>query len=173
MTRGSLSLMATLAFAPLFGAAKQGRVERPAAGTSRATDPSAAAIVGNWRLNLGRTRYGPGVDRRRWERWACVGRAARIECAIEGARADGRVVRARFAAALDGAGAPVTGIADVDEVRLRTAGRGVLDATFLSRGAPAFGYRAYRAEDGRSLTVVSVDATSRAALSTVVVYDRE
>jgi hypothetical protein len=60
----------------------------------------------------------------------------------------------------------------VDEVRLRAAGAAVLDATFLSRGAPAFGYRAYRAADGRSLTVVAVDPVTRAALSTVVVYDR-
>ena len=111
---------------------------------------------------------------RRSERFACRERAGRLECAIRGERADGRVVRGRFAASLDGAGGgAVAGIEGADEVRLRPAGPGVLDATFLLRGAPAFAYRAYRAEGGRSLTIVAVHPTSRAALGTAVVYDRQ
>lgn len=164
--------MTMLTIAPLLGAAAPMRVE-PAMISPQATGTSGAAIVGSWRLNLGRTRYGPGVDRRQWERFTCAERSARVECTIQGARSDGRIVRARFAAGVDGAAAPVAGIAGADEVRLRAAGPGVLDATFLLRGEPAYAYRAYRADDGRSLTLVSVDAISRAALSTVVVYDRE
>lgn len=130
------------------------------------------ALIGDWELNLARTHYGPGVDRRRRERFTCALHGAPVACTIRGERADGRVVVGRFTAGLDGAGAPVAGIPGVDEVRLRAAGPGVLDATFLDRGAPAFGYRAYRSDDGRSLTVVAVDPTTRAALTTVVAYDR-
>jgi hypothetical protein len=34
-----------------------------------------------------------------------------------------------------------------------------------------FAYRAVRSDDGRSLTIVSVDPISRAVLNSVVVYD--
>ena len=170
-TARRLAAMAVLALSS--AASAQGIAGRPAADASRAADGPAAAIVGRWRLNFERTHYGPGVDRRLGERFACAARGVRIECTITSARADGRVVRARFAAGLDGTGSPVAGIADVDEVRLRPASPGTLDATFLLRGAPVFAYRAYRAEDGRSLAIVTVDPTSRAALSTVVMYDRE
>lgn len=133
---------------------------------------AAAVLVGDWRLNPARTRYGPGVDRRRRERFTCAARGARLACTIRGERADGRVVVGHVEAALDGSGAPVAGVPGVDEARLRPAGPGVLDATFLTRGTPAFGYRAYRSDDGRSLVVVAVDPATRVALSTVVVYDR-
>jgi hypothetical protein len=165
-------LVKLLMLAPLLGAAGPPRADAGAA-PSRQSGTIAPAIVGSWRLNVRRTRYGPGVDRRRWERFACVARGMRIECTIRGARADGRVVRGSFAATVDGAGGNVAGIDGADEVRLRAGGPGVLDATFLLRGAPAYAYRAFRADDGRSLTIVTVDPSSRAALSTVVVYDHE
>ncbi len=139
-----------------------------------ASQPATATtpLVGDWQLNIARTHYGPGVDQRRRERFTCAVRGARLECTIRGERADGRVVVGRFAAALDGTGAPVTGVPGVDEVRLRAVEATVADATFLRRGVPVFGYRAYRSKDGRSLVIVTVDPVSRAALSTVVVYDR-
>ena len=131
-----------------------------------------AALLGDWELNVERSHYGPGVERRRRERFTCAPARARVACTIVGERADGRMVRGSFTVALDGSGAPVVGVPGVDEVRLRPAGPGVLDATFLLRGRPAFGYRAYRARDGRSLSIVTVDPVSRAVLTTVVVYDR-
>lgn len=140
----------------------------PQGAASQPTTP----LVGDWQLNLSRTRYGPGVDRRRQERFTCAVRRARLACTIRGERADGRVIVGRFAAALDGAGGPVRGVPGVDEVRLRAVVAGVADATFLRRGVPVFGYRAYRSEDGLSLMIVTVEPASRAALSTVVVYDR-
>lgn len=40
-----------------------------AAGAQRApTAPTAIPLVGDWQLDLARTHYGPGVDRRRSER---------------------------------------------------------------------------------------------------------
>ncbi|HEX8298974.1 MAG TPA: hypothetical protein VF594_07405 [Rubricoccaceae bacterium] len=129
-------------------------------------------LIGDWQLNRARTHYGPGVDQRHRERFTCAARGARVACTIRGERADGRVVIGRFTAALNGTGAPVTGVPGIDEVRLRAGGAAVTDATFLRRGVPVFGYRAYRSEDGRSLMIVAVDPISRAARSTVVVYDR-
>ena len=79
---------------------------------------------------------------------------------------------AQAAVAPDGPAAPVAGVPDVDAVRLRVVSPSIVDATFSSRGAPAFGYRAYRSTDGRTLTLVAVDPTSRAALTSVVVYRR-
>jgi len=95
-----------------------------------------------------------------------------VHCVIRSVRADGRALVGEFAATLDGVGAPVSGITGVDEVQLSESGDSVLDGTFRWHGRPAFGYRALRSDDGRSLMIVSVDPITRVALTTVVVYDR-
>ncbi len=130
------------------------------------------ALVGDWQLNLARTHYGPGVDRRRSERFSCTTQASQLRCVITSVRADGRHLTGRFVAPMDGTGAPVTGIPDIDEIQIRRPNSAFLDATFLARGKPAFGYRAFQSQDGRSLMIVSVDPVTRVALTTIVVYDR-
>jgi hypothetical protein len=95
-----------------------------------------------------------------------------LRCVITSVRADGRQLTGRFVARIDGTSAPVTGIPDVDAIQLRRPNSALLDATFLSRGQPVSGYRAFQSQDGRSLMIVSVDPVSRVALTTVVVYDR-
>jgi hypothetical protein len=137
------------------------------------TKPSVAVpLVSEWSLDLARTHYGPGVDRRRSEMFSCAAQGDQIRCEVRSVRADGHEAVGRFTAPLDGTGALVTGISDVDEVRLRRPSDSLLDATFLLRGTPVFGYRALQSSDGRSLMFISVDPVSRVALTTVVVYDR-
>jgi len=130
-----------------------------------------APVVGDWELDLGRTHYGPTVERRIRERFTCTQEGAFLACVIRAVRAGGRETVGRFRGTLDGAPAPVTGIPELDEVRLRLDGA-VLEATFGVHGAPVFGYRAYRSDDGRSLMIVTVDPVSKASLQTVVVYER-
>ena len=132
----------------------------------------ASPLIGSWELNVGRSHYGAGVDRRRRERMTCTAVEKGVRCVVESTRADGRALTGRFAASLDGSVAPVTGIPDVDQVRLQAPRASILDATFYSRGQPAFGYRALQSDDGRSLMIVSVDPVTRAAATTIVVYDR-
>lgn len=134
--------------------------------------PAAPPFVGEWQLNLGRTHYGPGVDRRRSERMACTMVASELRCRIQSVRSDGRELTGTFAAVPDGRGAPVTGMPDIDEVRLKKPSATTIDATFLSRGKPAFGYRAFQSDDGRSLMIVSVYPATGGIATTVVVYDR-
>ena len=102
----------------------------------------------------------------------CTAVSENVRCVVRSVRSDGREVTGRFTVAPDGTAAPVTGIPDVDEVRLREPHPTLVDATFSLRGRPVFGYRAFRSDDGRSLMIVSVDPVSRAAATTVVVYDR-
>jgi hypothetical protein len=130
------------------------------------------ALVGTWQLDLARTHYGAGVDRRQRERMHCDIRDPRVTCTVESVRADGRRVTARFSAPYTGAAAAVSGLIDIDTVRLETRAQGVVDATFSYRGRPAFGYRAYRSNDSATLLIVSVDPQTRAALTSVVVYRR-
>ena len=132
--------------------------------------PVSVPLVGDWELNLQRTHYGPTVERRTRERFTCTQAGDRLECVIRAVRAGGRETVGKFRGTLDGAPTQVTGIPDVDQVRLRVDGA-VLEATFSLRGTPVFGYRAYRSDDGRSLTIVTVDPVTHAALQTVVVYD--
>lgn len=132
----------------------------------------ATLLDGKWELNLARTHYGRGVDRRRREVFTCGPRGEQVHCVIRSVRANGRALVGEFAVALDGVGAPVSGIDGVDEIQLSQSTDSVLDATFHWHGQPVFGYRALRSEDGRSLMIISVDPVTRVALTTVVVYDR-
>jgi hypothetical protein len=137
-----------------------------------ASQTGSIPLVGDWVLNPSRTHYGEGVERRRREQFTCVAERNKLRCNINSVRADGRLVAARFSAPMSGARAPVTGMPDIDGVELRQSNRSLVDATFFWRGKPVFAYRAMRSNDGQSLMIVSVDATSRTILSTIVVYDR-
>lgn len=129
-------------------------------------------LVGNWQLNVRRTHYGSGVDRRRRERMRCTAASQSVRCVIRSVRSDGLELTGEFTASLDGVAAPVTGIPDVDAVQLRRPNASLVDATFLWRGKPVFGYRSFQSEDGRSLMIVAIDPVTHAAATTVVVYDR-
>jgi hypothetical protein len=132
----------------------------------------ASPLVGDWQLNLGRSHYGPNVDRRRRERMTCTPVAEKVRCVIRSTRSDGRELTGQFTASLDGVAGRVTGIPDLDEVRLGRPSVSVIEATFSFRGKPVFGYRAYQSDDGRSLMIISVDPVTRVPATTVVVYDR-
>src|SRR3989449_8779386 len=80
--------------------------------------PPVTLLDGNWELNLARTHYGRGVDRRRREVFTCGPRGELVHCVIRSVRTDGRVVVGEFGATLDGVGARVSGVAGVDEVQL-------------------------------------------------------
>jgi hypothetical protein len=134
--------------------------------------PPVTVLDGTWELNLARTHYGRGVDRRRREVFTCAPRGEQVHCVIRSVRADGRVLVGEFAASVDRVGAPVSSMAGVDEVQLSQSPDSVLDGTFRWHGQPVFGYRVFRSGDGRSLLIVSVDPITRVALTTVVVYDR-
>ena len=134
--------------------------------------PPATVLDGTWELNLARTHYGRGVDRRRREVFTCGPRGDQVRCVIRSVRTDGRVVIGEFTTSLDAIGTPVSGIVGVDEVQLSQSTDSVLDGTFRWHGRAVFGYRAVRSEDGRSLMIISVDPITRVALTTVVVYDR-
>ena len=141
-------------------------------GQSPPSAPTAIPLVGDWVLNLGRTHYGPGVDRRRSEHMLCSVEKEDVRCVIHSVRADGRQLTAQFTATVGGVPAPVTGISDIDQVQLRRPSATLVDATFLLRGQPVFGYRAFQSDDGRSLSIVAVDPVTRVVGTTIVVYDR-
>jgi hypothetical protein len=130
-------------------------------------------LVGRWALNLDRSHYGGGAERRRQEMFICQLDGALLKCTIESVRADGRKLVGTFTAPYDGKRHPATGIPDVDEVTLLKSDDFIADATFSYKGRPVFGYRSVRSDDGRSLTIVSVEPTTRAVHSSVVVYDRK
>ncbi|MEO5894261.1 MAG: hypothetical protein ABIS06_00990 [Vicinamibacterales bacterium] len=134
--------------------------------------PAAVPLIGEWQLNLARTHYGPTVKRRRSETLSCTDEKSQITCVMRSVRANGSIVTGGFSAALDGAAGRVTGIPDIDGVELRRSTGSVVDATFFAHGKPAFAYRTFQSQDGRSLMMVTVEPVSRAALTTVVVYDR-
>ena len=132
----------------------------------------AGPLVGRWELNVARTHYGGGATPRTRESFVCVLVAASIQCTIDSVMADGRTVHGGFTATYDGSSGPTFGILDVDHVRLLRVNDTIADATFYAHGHPVFGYRAVKATNGGSLTIISVNPTSRAVLNSVIVYDR-
>jgi len=137
------------------------------------TAASADPLAGKWTLNLQRSHYGGGAELRRQELFTCQVDGQLLKCTIESVRADGRKLVGTFTAPYDGEPRPVAGMPDVDQVTLQKVDEFIADATFSYKGKPVFGYRAIRSDDGRSLTVVSVEPTTRAVGSSVVVYDRK
>jgi len=137
-----------------------------------AQQPEADPLAGRWELNLERTHYGGGADPRRRETFTCATTSGGVACTIESVRSDGRVVVGGFSGTYGGAPSPTRGMPDIDHVRLARVNASIADATFTSRGRPVFAYRAVRSDNGRSLTIISVDPATRAVLNSVVVYDR-
>jgi len=131
------------------------------------------ALIGTWRLDLGRTHYGAGVDRRRRERMVCDTHGTSLRCTIESVRANGEALTARFSTPLAGGRAAVDGMADMDSVDVQPRAGGLVDATFSYRGQLKYGYRAYRSADNNTLFIISVDPVTRVALTSIVVYGRE
>lgn len=136
--------------------------------TAAMADP----LSGSWTLDRERSHYGGGAEVRREEFFTCSSDGELPKCTITSVRADGRKMVGSFTAAYDGRPHPVLGIPDVDEVTLRKRDEFVADASFGFKGRPVFGYRVFRSDDGRFLTVVSVDPTSGVVLNSVVAYDR-
>lgn len=132
--------------------------------TAAAADP----LAGKWRLNLERSHYGGGAELRRQETFTCQRDGELMKCTIESVRADGRTLLGTFSATYDGKPHPAAGIPGVDQVSMHKLDEFIADATFSYKGKPVFAYRAIRSDDGRSLTVVSVEPTT-----SVVVYDRK
>jgi len=138
---------------------------------SGAEQPVGDPLAGHWELNVARSRYGGGAELRTRGSFDCALAAAIVTCTIRSVMADGRLVDGGFTATYGGAPGRVHGISDADAVSLVKVSDAIADATFTLHGRAAFGYRAVRATDGRSLTIVSVDPLSRAVLNSVVVYD--
>ena len=137
------------------------------------TAASADPLAGKWTLNLERSHYGGGAEPRKQETLICQLDRDVLKCTIESVRANGRKLVGTFTAPYDGKRHPAAGIPDVDEVTLQKLDEFIADATFSYKGKPVFGYRAIRSDDGRSLTIVSVEPTTRVVQSSVVVYNRE
>src|SRR4051812_23387390 len=75
-------------------------------------------LAGHWELNLKKTHYGGGAQKRTQETFACEQKKDGLACTIHSTREDGSIVNASFSAKYDGTAAPVAGLDDVDEVRL-------------------------------------------------------
>ena len=133
--------------------------------------PAGDPLSGEWVLNRARSHYGLGAEPRQKESFDCQWVKKQLRCSIESVRMGGRSLTGRFIATYDGKRYPSSGIPDVDEVSLTKVDELVGDAIFSYKGSPVFGYRAFKSDDGRHLTIVSVDPVSRKVLRSVITYD--
>jgi hypothetical protein len=128
-------------------------------------------LAGHWELNVKKTHYGGGAQKRTQETFTCLQQKNGVECSIHSTMEGGSKVDATFTALYDGSAARVTGLENVDEVRLERVSDTIASATFIYQGNYVYAYRATKSDDGKSLTVVSVDPVTRRRLKSVVVYD--
>ena len=77
-------------------------------GLSCVSAQTADPLGGSWTLDLARTHYGPGVDRRTRETFTCEPAGKGVTCNIQSVRTDGRSLQARFTALYDGTASPVS-----------------------------------------------------------------
>jgi len=129
------------------------------------------ALAGKWELNVARTHYGGGAEPRQRESFTCVLAGDQLTCTIDSVRIDGRHVGGGFTARYGGPPGPTHGIPDVDHAKLQRVSATISDATFTLAGRDVYAYRAVRSDNGKSLTIISVDPGTRAVLNSVVVYD--
>ena len=129
------------------------------------------ALTGKWELNVARTHYGGGAEPRQRESFTCVLAGDQLTCTIDSVRGDGRHVSGGFTARYGGPPGPTHGIPEVDHAKLQRVSATISDATFTLAGRDVYAYRAVRSENGKSLTIISVDPGTRAVLNSVVVYD--
>lgn len=137
-----------------------------------ATAAFADPLAGKWTLNRERSHYGGGAEARAQETFTCQPNGELLKCTIKSVRADGQKFVGTFVAAYDGKPRVVVGMPEVDEVALQKFDDLVADAAFSYKGQPVFGYRAIQSDNGQSLTIVSVDPTTRIVRSSLIVYDR-
>jgi hypothetical protein len=128
-------------------------------------------LAGHWELNVKKSNYGGGAQRRTQESFTCEQQRNGVACSIHSTMEDGTKVNATFTALYDGSAARVTGLENVDEVRLERVSDTIASATFIHLGNYVYAYRATKSDDGKTLTVVSVDPVTRRRLKSVVVYD--
>jgi hypothetical protein len=128
-------------------------------------------LAGHWELNVKKSHYGGGAQKRTQETFTCEQQKNGVTCNIHSVLEDGTKKDASFTATYDGTAARVTGLDDIDEVRLERASDTIASATFIHLGNYVYAYRATKSDDGKTLTVVSVDPITRRRLKSVVVYD--
>lgn len=172
MIRVSRSLMAVLIGLAMLSRDPEAQAPEPGRASGPAASSAAAVFGGRWTLAPGRSHYGVGATPRRAEHFACDTHLGALRCTIRSEFADGRHVMATFRAPANGGSGPVTGMRDMDSVRVVAVAPGIADATFSRGGRPVFAYRAYRGGDGRSLTIVAIHPVLRTALTSVIVYVR-
>jgi hypothetical protein len=97
---------------------------------------------------------------------------AKIQCSTERVDLEGVRTRSDFTAAFDGKRYPVTGIPEIATVSLKRY-PDFVDADFFSATAPVFSYRLRVSGDGKVLTIISIDPTTRNPLHARLVYRRQ
>ena len=127
--------------------------------------------VGNWQLNLAKSKYAPGT--------APANLRVTVEAAGQGVkvtattvRQSGQKIEVHYTAYLDGQDYPVTGSPDYDTVSLTRKGN-MVEGTRKKNGQVVQTYQRYVSEDKRTMTVATTgrDAAGN-TLNSVAVFDR-
>ena len=129
--------------------------------------------VGNWKLNLAKSKYGPGIAPPKSV-------VVRIEPAGQGIKvtartigADGLVTETHYTAYADGQDYPVTGTRDYDSVSLKHNGS-VVEGTRKKKGVVVQTYQRVLSADGKTMTVATTGVTQAGRpVNTVAVFERQ
>lgn len=130
--------------------------------------------VGTWKLNLAKSKYGPGPAPKsqtlKIEAWGDDG----VKYTADGVGADGKPTHAEFQAKYDSKDYPFKGNPDADMLAYKRIDANTLEATLKLKGKPTITAKAMVSKDGKTRTVTQMgkDAQGR-AVNITAVYEKQ
>ena len=138
-----------------------------------ASSPAGAADnwVGNWKLNVARSKYSPGAPPKngtaRIEAWV-----GGLKTITDGVDADGKVTHTEFAAKFDGKDYPYKGNPNITSISVRRIDDDTYEYTL--KGKIHTVTRSVVSKDGKSRTMTQTGTNAEGkAVANTVVWDRQ
>jgi hypothetical protein len=133
---------------------------------------SAPSEAGNWKLNVGQSKFSPGpATKSSTVTFSTVGKG--VKAVIDGIGPDGAKVHWEYTADFGGKPAPVTGNPDGDMVSVKRVNATTVESSYTLKGKPTMVVRRTLSADGKTLTVTQTGANGQGQkVNNVLVFER-
>ena len=128
-------------------------------------------LTGNWRADLKASTLPAGFPKLRSQTMQLEQAGDKLRCVTERVTIADVRTQAEFTAAFDGKRYPVTGMQEISNVSLHRY-PDFIEADFFSGQKPVFSYRMWASNKGDTLTIISIEPTTRAELHARILYHR-
>ncbi len=137
---------------------------------SLAADTDVTAFMGTWKLNEGKSKFGPGANKVTSVTYTAAG-DNQVKIVADGVDKDGKPTHNEWTGKFDGKDYPVTGSPDADSRSYIPSGKHSLSMTVKKGGKTVLTGKITVALDGKSRTVNTTG--SEPSMNNTAVYDKE